>query len=244
MLPTWCLLPLREAGLFEGWQDSAADGNQPGNAAEHARTLEAVAKNLNHVSLLQGTRLTAYTSDPPIPAASARPRHQARKLIFSAGRLSARASGGQEWYWTGLASAAGCRRGDRRQSNVLPPLASMPALRREAGFRFLSRVAIPSCSRWSITDLLAGAFEWAADASTARMRSSYHQWRCLRLAGTLASDSGCLWDERRSSLSRFPLAKELPKPRDRIGPRSSANNDLTAPADLKTFIGESIAIMI
>jgi len=76
----------------------------------------------------------------------------------------------------------------------------MPRLRREAGLPAFFPGGDPFVFEMVDTDLLAGAFEWAADASTARNEDLQYQPMAMSSSGRNSGQrSGCLWDERRSA---------------------------------------------
>jgi nucleoside-diphosphate-sugar epimerase len=230
-------------GLFEGWQDRRQMEINLAMLRNTLEPLEAVAKNLNHVSLLQGTKAYGVHLGPiPIPARERSPRHQHENFYFLQEDYLRARQAGKNWYWTVWRPQLVVGEAIGANLNVLPPLGVYAALRREAGLPLSFPGGDPFVFEMVDTDLLARAFEWAADASTARneifniTNGDVFVWQELwpAIADAFGMNVG--------QPEPIPLAKELPK-HEIEWAEIVRKYDLTAPADLKTFIGESIAII-
>lgn len=156
-------------GLIAGWQEQDQMQTNLLMLRNLLEPLTAVAKNLKHVSLLQGTKAYGIHLHPmPIPAREKSPRDQHANFYWL-----------QEDYLTGLAKARGFDYTILRPQiivgsaygvamNLAPVIGAYAAILREEGepFGFPGGVSFV----WEAVDarLLANVFTWAARAPQAR----------------------------------------------------------------------------
>ncbi|HVN88531.1 MAG TPA: SDR family oxidoreductase [Candidatus Binataceae bacterium] len=230
-------------GLFEGWQDRQQMEINLTMLRNTLEPLEAVAKNLNHISLLQGTKAYGVHLGPiAIPARERSPRHQHENFYFLQEDYLRTRQQGKRWHWTVWRPQLVIGEAIGANLNVIPPLGVYAAIRREAGLPLCFPGGDPFVFEMVDTDLLGKAYEWAAGASTARneifniTNGDVFVWQELWPA--IADAFGM----RPGPHEPVMLSQELLHGAEQWASIVRKYN-LAAPTDLKTFIGESIHVV-
>jgi nucleoside-diphosphate-sugar epimerase len=230
-------------GLFEGWQDPQQMEINLAMLRNTLDPLEAVAKNLNHVSLLQGTKAYGvHLGAIATPARERAPRHPHENFYFLQEDFLRARQQGKRWHWTVWRPQLVIGEAIGANLNVLPPLGVFAAIKREAGLPLPFPGGEPFVFEMVDADLLARAFEWAAGAPTARneifniTNGDVFVWQ--ELWPTVADAFGMKVGAHQPA----SIAQELLHSADQWA-AIVRKYHLVAPADLKSFLGESIAMI-
>src|SRR6266852_6058396 len=131
--------------------------------------LEAVAKNLQHVSLLQGTKAYgAHLGPIALPAREHSRRHPHQNFYWLQEDYLRAKQPGKRWYWTILRPQLVIGEAVGSNLNVIPAIGVYAAIRREAGLP-LSYPGGPQLIFEMVdVDLLARSMEWAAGTPAGR----------------------------------------------------------------------------
>jgi len=228
-------------GLFEGWVDRAQMEVNLTMLRNLFDPLEAAAKCLRHVSLLQGTK--AYGGHVgavvPIPARERAPRHPHENFYWLQEDYLRGKQAGKSWCFTILRPQIVIGEAIGGNLSIIPPLGVYAALLREEG----SPLYFPGGNFSSVfelvdTDLLARALEWSATSDSARNETfnitngDVATWEDLWpvIADAFGMEAG--------ASKPLSLAKEMPK-RQAEWAAIVKKYGLVAPADLKAYVGES-----
>jgi nucleoside-diphosphate-sugar epimerase len=154
-------------GLVQGWRERDQMETNLAMLDNLFAPLEKVAKNLQHVSLLQGTKAYGVHLAPfPVPARERWPRHQHENFYWLQEDYLRERQKGKAWHWTVWRPQLILGESLGSQMNVIPALGVYAALRREAGLP-LSYPGGPSFVLEAIdADILARACAWAATSTT------------------------------------------------------------------------------
>ncbi len=177
-------------GLMEGWLDREQMQVNLTMLQNLFEPLTATTRNLQHVSLLQGTKAYgAHLGPIAIPARERTPRHHHQNFYWLQEDYLRGKQPGQQWWWTILRPQLVIGEAVGSNLNVIPAIGVYAAIRREKGLP-LSYPGGPRLIFEMVdVDLLARSMEWAADYSCLPQRNfQYHQWRCVRVGRGLADD--------------------------------------------------------
>lgn len=231
-----------QPGLLQGWVERQQMERNLSMLRNLFEPLEAVAKNLRHVSLLQGTKAYgAHLGPIAIPARERSPRHPHENFYWLQEDYLRNKQQGKPWHWTILRPQLVVGEAVGGNLNVLPAIGVYGALRREAGLP-LSFPGGPSFIFEMVdVDLLARAMEWAATTLACRneifniTNGDVFTWR--EIWPTIADALGMkVGDPQPSS-----LAQEMPK-HAADWAAIVRKYKLTAPEDLHAFVGESFSL--
>jgi nucleoside-diphosphate-sugar epimerase len=228
-------------GLFEGWVDRAQMEVNLAMLRNLFDPLEAAAKSLRHVSLLQGTK--AYGGHAgavvPIPARERAPRHRHENFYWLQEDYLRGKQAGKSWCFTIWRPQIVIGEAIGGNLSMIPPLGVYAALLREEG----SPLYFPGGNSSTVfelvdTDLLARAMEWSATSDSARNETfnitngDVATWEDLWpvVADAFGMEAG--------ASKPLSLAQEMPK-RQAEWAAIVKKYGLAAPADLKAFVGES-----
>jgi nucleoside-diphosphate-sugar epimerase len=150
-------------GLIQGWRERDQMETNRRMLENLFEPLRAVARDLRHVTLLQGTKAYgAHLGPIAIPAKERQPRHPHENFYWLQEDYLRARQAGQAWHWTILRPQVIFGESLGSHMNVLPALGVYAALLREEG-RPLSFPGGPPWPREAVdADLLARACEWAA----------------------------------------------------------------------------------
>jgi nucleoside-diphosphate-sugar epimerase len=156
-------------GLMEGWRDREQMQTNLTMLQNLFEPLEAVAKNLQHVSLLQGTKAYgAHLGPIALPARERSPRHQHQNFYWLQEDYLRAKQPGKQWHWTILRPQLVTGEAVGSNLNVIPAIGVYAAIRREAGLP-LSYPGGPQLIFEMVDlDLLERSMEWAAATPACR----------------------------------------------------------------------------
>lgn len=233
----------KPGALVEGWSDRQHMQTNLRMLENVFEPLEAAAKNLQHVTLLQGTKAYgAHLGPIPIPARERSPRHQHENFYWLQEDYLRAKQKGKGWAWTILRPQLVIGDAIGSNLNLIPAIGVYAALLREAG----EPLHYPGDSGSVVSELvdvelLARAIDWAGttpachneifNITNGDVFSTREIWPTI--AGALGMEVG----EDRPML----LAEEMPK----RAPEWAAVVDmynLSAPADVHAFVGESFTV--
>jgi nucleoside-diphosphate-sugar epimerase len=226
-------------GIFQGWVDRAQMEVNLSMLRNLFDPLESTAKNLRHVSLLQGTKAYgAHVAPIPIPARERAPRHPHENFYWLQEDYLRAKQADKKWSFTILRPQIVIGEAIGGNLSLIPPLGVYAALLREEGSPLYFPGGNPSVFELVDTDLLARSMEWAATTDACRNETfnitngDVATWQDLWpvLADALGMKVG---PEKPLS-----LAEEMPKRQAQWAAIVKKYN-LVAPADLQAFVGES-----
>jgi nucleoside-diphosphate-sugar epimerase len=159
-----------EPGLIAGWREQkqiAANDRMLRNLLD---PLEASAKDLAHVALLQGTKAYgAHVRPIEIPAREDRSEiHEQENFYWQQENYLREKQKGKRWAWTILRPQIVFGGAIGAAMNLIPAIGAWAALRREEGKSLPFPGGANTILEAVDADLLARAIAWAGDASSAR----------------------------------------------------------------------------
>jgi nucleoside-diphosphate-sugar epimerase len=226
-------------GLVRGWQERDQMETNLAMLQNLFEPLAAVATNLQHVSLLQGTKAYGAHIEPfPVPARERWPRHQHENFYWLQEDYLRAQQTGKDWRWTIFRPQIIFGESLGSNMNAIPAIGVYAALLREAG----KPLAFPGGAPWLTeavdADLLARACAWAATSPTAANETFnitngdvfvwQHVWPAI--ADTLGMKVG--------PPQPLSLAEEMPK-HDAEWAAIVKKYNLRAPVSLKDYVGQS-----
>jgi nucleoside-diphosphate-sugar epimerase len=231
-----------QPGLLNGWVEREQMERNLSMLRNLFEPLEAVAKDLRHVSLLQGTKAYgAHLGPIPIPARERSPRHPHENFYWLQEDYLRGKQQGKLWHWTILRPQLVVGDTIGGNLNVLPAIGVYGALRREAGLPLSFPGGPPFIFELVDVDLLARALEWAATTPACRneifniTNGDVFTWREVwpTIAHALGMEVG--------PPQPLSLAEEMPK---HAAPWAAIvrKYGLAAPADIHAFVGESFSL--
>jgi nucleoside-diphosphate-sugar epimerase len=233
----------KPGALVEGWSDREQMQANLRMLENVFEPLEAAAKNLQHVTLLQGTKAYgAHLGPIPIPARERSPRHLHQNFYWLQEDYLRAKQKGKDWAWTILRPQLVIGDAIGSNLNLIPALGVYAALLREAGEPLhYPGDAGSVVSELVDVELLARAIDWSGSTSASRNEifnithgdvfSMREIWPTI--AGALGMEVG----EDRPML----LAAEMPK-RAAEWAAIVEKYKLAAPADVQAFVGESFTV--
>ncbi len=226
-------------GLVQGWRERDQMETNLNMLRNLFEPLSAAAKNLQHVTLLQGTKAYGAHIEPfPVPARERWPRHQHENFYWLQEDYLRERQQGQDWHWTILRPQIIFGESLGSNMNAIPAIGVYAALLREAG----KPLSFPGGAPWLTeavdADLLAHACEWAATSPQCRneiyniTNGDVFVWQNVwpTIADALGMEVGpphpCC------------LAEEMPK-REAEWAAIVKKYNLRAPASLRDYVGQS-----
>lgn len=226
-------------GLIEGWRDRDQMQQNLTMLQNLFEPLSVAARNLEHVTLLQGTKAYgAHLGPIPVPARERAPRHRHENFYWLQEDYLRSKQAGARWYWTILRPQIVMGEAIGGNLNLIPAIGVYAALRREAGLPLPFPGATESVFEMVDTDLLARSMEWAAATPAARneifniTNGDVASWEDLwpTIADALGMET--------CAPEPISLAQEMPKHEAEWAAIVRKYN-LRAPANLYAFVGES-----
>jgi nucleoside-diphosphate-sugar epimerase len=226
-------------GLMEGWLDREQMQTNLTMLRNLFEPLEPVAKNLQYVTLLQGTKAYgAHLGPISIPARERSPRHNHQNFYWLQEDYLRAKQPGKRWSWTILRPQLVIGEAVGSNLNAIPAIGVYGAIRREAGLP----LAYPGGARLVFemvdVDLLARSMEWAANTPA-----------CRNEIFNITNGDVFTWDEVWPTIAEslgmkvgppesLALATEMPKHAAEWA-AIVRKYQLRAPEDMQAFVGES-----
>jgi len=226
-------------GLVQGWRERDQMETNLAMLQNLFEPLAAVAKDLQHVTLLQGTKAYgAHIAPFPVPARERWPRHPHENFYWLQEDYLRKKQQGKPWHWTILRPQIIFGESLGSNMNVIPAIGVYAALRREAGLSLSFPGGAPWLTEAVDADLLARACEWAATTSACENEAfnitngDIFVWQNVwpTIADALGMDVG--------SPEPQSLAQEMPK-REAEWAAVVRKYNLRAPTSLHEFVGQS-----
>lgn len=226
-------------GLMEGWLDREQMQTNLTMLRNLFEPLEPAAKNLQHVTLLQGTKAYgAHLGPIALPARERAPRHPHQNFYWLQEDYLRAKQPGKRWFWTILRPQLVIGEAVGSNLNVIPAIGVYGAIRREAGLP----LAYPGGARLIFemvdVDLLARSMEWAADTPASRNETF-----------NITNGDVFVWDEVWPTIAESlgmkvggpePLALAVEMPKHAAEWAAIVRKyRLRAPEDIHAFVGES-----
>jgi nucleoside-diphosphate-sugar epimerase len=225
-------------GLVQGWRER---DQMETNLAMLQNLFEplAAAKNLQHVTLLQGTKAYgAHIAPFPVPARERWPRHQHENFYWLQEDYLREKQRGKDWHWTTLRPQIIFGESLGSNMNAIPAIGVYAALRREAGLPLSFPGGAPWLTEAVDADLLARACEWAATTPA-----------CENEAFNITNGDVFAWHNVWPTVAEslgmevgppepLSLAQEMPK-REAEWATIVKKYNLRAPTSLQEFVGQS-----
>jgi len=226
-------------GLIEGWLDREQMQTNLVMLQNLFEPLEPVAKNLEHFTLLQGTKAYgAHLGPIAVPARERSKRHPHQNFYWLQEDYLRAKQPGKQWAWTILRPQLVIGDAVGSNLNVIPAIGVYAAIRREAGLP----LSYPGGPRMIFemvdVDLLARAMQWAGDTPACR-NETYN----------ITNGDVFVWDEVWPTIAEAlgmkagppepaQLAQEMPKHAGEWA-KIVRKYKLRAPEDMHAFVGES-----
>jgi nucleoside-diphosphate-sugar epimerase len=226
-------------GLMDGWLDREQMQTNLVMLQNLFEPLESVAKNLQHVTLLQGTKAYgAHLGPIALPARERSKRHPHQNFYWLQEDYLRDKQPGKRWAWTILRPQLVIGDAVGSNLNVISALGVYAAIRREAGLP-LSYPGGPRLIFEMVdVELLARAMQWAGDTPA-----------CRNEIYNITNGDVFVWDEVWPTVAEalgmkvgppepMQLAHEMPKHAAEWA-KIVHNYKLRAPEDMHAFVGES-----
>src|SRR5471030_1616629 len=158
-------------GLVAGWQEREQIETNDRMLRNLLDPLERHAKNLRHVTLLQGTKAYGVHVRPlSVPARENRSEmHEQPNFYWNQERFVRERQKGKTWSWSILRPVLIVGDSVGSAMNVIPALGVYAAMMRRAGKKTLDYPAgVGRVAQAIDTDVLARAIAWSEEAATAR----------------------------------------------------------------------------
>jgi nucleoside-diphosphate-sugar epimerase len=229
-------------GLLEGWLDREQMQTNLAMLQNLFEPLQTVARDLRHVSLLQGTKAYgAHLGPIAIPARERSPRHPHQNFYWLQEDYLRARQPGKRWNWTILRPQLVIGEAVGSNLNVIPAIGVYAAIRREAGLP----LAYPGGARLVFemvdVDLLARSFDWAANTPA-----------CRNEIFNITNGDVFVWDEVWPTIADSlgmkvgapePLALAVEMPKHAAEWAAIVRKyQLKAPEDMHAFVGESYSL--
>ena len=228
-------------GLVAGWRERDQMETNLRMFANLLDPLVSEARDLEHVTLLQGTKAYGgHVATVPIPSRERTPRHAHENFYFlqEDHLYGAQARADGAWSWTILRPQVIVGESLGSNMNLVPAVAAYGAVLREAGEPLHFPGGAPSVIELVSADLLARAIAWAGSSTEARneifnvTNGDVFVWRDAWpvVAEALGMEPG---DDR-----PMVLAEEMPR-RAAEWEAIVDRHGLRAPRSLDAFVGQS-----
>ena len=230
--------------LVRGWRDREQMQTNLAMMRNLFEPLSAAAKNLQHVSFLQGTKAYGvHLRGPrlPMPYRERYPRHQHENFYWLQEDYVRGKQAGQRWHWSVFRPQLVIGEAIGSNLNMVAAVGTYAAIRREAGLPLSYPGGPRLVTEMVDVDLIASALRWAATAPTARNEIF-----------NITNGDVCIWQDVWPAIAEslgmdpgqpepFSLKKEMPKHAQQWAGIVRKYN-LASPADLHAFVGESFAL--
>jgi nucleoside-diphosphate-sugar epimerase len=228
-------------GLVQGWRER--DQMETNLAMlDNLFAPLAAAANLQHVSLLQGTKAYGVHIEPfPVPARERWPRHQHQNFYWLQEDYVRERQVGAAWHWTVWRPQLILGESQGSQMNVIPALGVYAALRKEAGLPLSFPGGPPFVVEAIDADILARACEWATTTTASHneifniTNGDVFVWQNVwpAIAEAFGMEIGLP--------QPCSLAEEAPK-REAEWAAIVRKYNLRAPTNLREFVGQSFIL--
>src|SRR6516165_47910 len=156
-------------GLIQGWRERDQMETNLAMLRNLFEPLAKAAKNLQQVTLLQGTKAYgAHIESFPVPARERWPRHRHENFYWLQEDYLRDKQKGKDWHWTILRPQIIFGESLGSNMNAIPAIGVYAALLREAGLPLSFPGGAPSIAEAVDADLLARACSWAATSTQCR----------------------------------------------------------------------------
>ena len=229
-------------GLIEGWRDRHQMQTNRAMLVNLFEPLEAVATDLRHVSILQGTKAYGAHIEPfPVPARERWPRHPHANFYWLHEDYNKAKQQGKAWHWSIWRPQLIFGEAIGSNLNVITPIGVYAALLKEEGKPLSYPGGAPYVFEAIDVDVLAHALEWAARADASHneifniTNGDVYVWQNVWpvLAEAFGMEVG--------PPQPCSMVEELPRRQDEWAAIVKKYN-LTAPPDVREFVGESAAL--
>lgn len=226
-------------GLIQGWRERDQMETNLRMLENLFEPLSRAAKNLQHVSLLQGTKAYGAHIEPfPVPARERWPRHQHENFYWLQEDYLRAQQQGKKWHWTIFRPQIIFGESLGSNMNAIPAIGVYAALLREAGKPLSFPGGAPVLAEAVDADLLARACEWAATSPRCHNETynitngDVFVWQNVwpTIADALGMEVG--------SPQSCCLAEEMPK-REAEWAAIVKKYDLRAPHSIRDYVGQS-----
>ena len=226
-------------GVVKGWRERDQMETNLAMLRNLFEPLSGAARNLQHVSLLQGTKAYgAHVGPIAIPARERRPRHQHENFYWLQEDYLRGKQSGKGWSWTILRPQIVFGEAIGGNLNVIPALGVYAALRKEAGLPLSFPGGTPGIAEAIDADVLASSMEWAATNPA-----------CANEIFNITNGDVFVWTEVWPAIADalgmevgppepHSLRAEMPR-REGEWAEIVRKYNLRAPADLASFVGGS-----
>lgn len=228
--------------LLEGWLERKQMEVNLAMLRNLFEPLHKVAKHLQHVTLLQGTKAYgAHIGPMAVPARERSPRHPHENFYWLQEDYLREKQAGSSWAWTILRPQLVLGEAVGSNLNVIPAIGVYGAIRKQAGQPLSFPGGPPYLFELVDVDLLARSMEWAATTPACRNEhfniTNGDVFRWPEMWPTVADALGM----EVGPPQPLSLAREMPKHAAEWA-AIVHKHGLTAPADLHQFVGESFAL--
>lgn len=228
-------------GLVDGWRDREQMDTNLRMLQNVLEPLGTACPELEHISLLQGTKAYGiHLQDIAVPARERWPRHPHENFYWLHEDYLRARQPQSNWHWSILRPRVVF--GDALGSNMnpLPAIGVYAALLKEDGLPLAFPGGPPRLYQATDADLLARACEWAATTPACReeifniANGDVFVWQ--NVWPTIADALGMAVGEPKPA----SLAQTMP-PRAADWAALVRKHDLQSPADMTTFVGQGFA---
>jgi nucleoside-diphosphate-sugar epimerase len=231
--------------LVGGWRDREQMQTNLTMMRNLFEPLAASAKDLQHVSVLQGTKAYGVHirggARLPMPYRERYQRHQHDNFYWLQEDYIRGKQSGQPWHWTVLRPQLVIGDAIGSNLNVVAAIGAYAAIRREAGRRLSFPGGPRAIAEMVDVDLLARSLHWAATTRA-----------CRNEIFNIANGDICIWQDVWPAIAEslgmdagqpepLSLVEEMPKHQAQWAEIVRKYN-LSAPADLHAFVGESFTL--
>jgi nucleoside-diphosphate-sugar epimerase len=228
--------------LLEGWLERKQMEVNLAMLRNLFEPLHRVAKNLKHVTVLQGTKAYgAHIGAMATPARERAPRHPHENFYWLQEDYIREKQAGASWSWTILRPQLVVGEAIGSNLNVIPAIGVYAAIWKEAGLPLSFPGGPTYLFELVDVDLLARSMEWAATTPACRNEhfniTNGDVFRWPEVWPTVADALGMKVGPPKT----LSLAQEMPKHASEWA-SIVRKYDLAAPADLHQFVGESFAL--
>ena len=226
-------------GLVGGWVDREQMQTNLDMLRNVVEPLEACARGLRHITLLQGGKAYGIHLDPNIavPAKERWPRHPHENFYGLQEDFLRERQPASGWHWTVLRPRLVFGDGLGSNMNPLPAIGVYAALRREQGLPLAFPGGPPRVYQATDADLIGRACGWAAASPAARNEifnlANGDEFVWHNVWPVIAGALGMAVGEPEPAL----LAEAMP-PREGEWAAVVRRYGLGAPADFKSFVGQ------
>ena len=228
--------------LVGGWSDPEQVKKNGAMLENLFEPLSAVARNLQHVSILQGTKAYGVHlpqfGRPKVPLRESMPRPEHPNFYFLHEDYIKRKQAGQPWHWTIGRSNQVVGGGIGSNLNTLLAVGVFGAVKKAAGLPLCYPGVETGVGDMVDVELMARFLEWAAGAPSARNEvfniSNGDVFTWLDLWPVIADAMGM----QVGAPQRLSVAEEMKR---QAGAWAALvrQHRLLAPEDLRAFVGES-----